>query len=345
MYDKIAKSIGKHTKVTVIGIYSGEIEEIQNIKILPFRKCKRKISACTLSNLIGIYMSAVRENADIYHLHTPELIPLGCMLKKRGKLVMYDKREYENVFVRGHFVLKTVRWGLNNIFKFLEYIAFRRFDLIICNTQGIFEASKGNKCVVANFVDLESMKKIRAKKNKIFSVAYIGGLSADRCILKLVQAVGELNKEGVHVQLHLAGWWEKGLKKKCQNTKRWKYTRDYGMVSPKEAYKIARGCHVGICVLEQSENYMEGWAVKVFEYMGLGLPVIGTDFPKWREFYGETICFVPPTKDGIKEGIKKFYGDDQLRKKYMKKSKSFVGDGHNWASQEEVLLDKIEELL
>src|SRR5690349_10916076 len=40
-----------------------------------------------------IYREAVRQRADIYHFHDPELIPVGLLLKARRKKVIYDAHE------------------------------------------------------------------------------------------------------------------------------------------------------------------------------------------------------------------------------------------------------------
>ena len=40
-----------------------------------------------------IYSKSVALDADIYHLHDPELIPIGLKLKQRGKKVIFDAHE------------------------------------------------------------------------------------------------------------------------------------------------------------------------------------------------------------------------------------------------------------
>ena len=40
-----------------------------------------------------VYEAALAVDADIYHLHDPELLPYGLKLKKRGKKVIFDRHE------------------------------------------------------------------------------------------------------------------------------------------------------------------------------------------------------------------------------------------------------------
>ena len=38
--------------------------------------------------------AALQVDADIYHLHEPELLPVGMKLKRKGKIVIFDSHEY-----------------------------------------------------------------------------------------------------------------------------------------------------------------------------------------------------------------------------------------------------------
>ena len=40
-----------------------------------------------------VFDKAISLQADLYHLHDPELIPIGLKLKRMGKLVVFDSHE------------------------------------------------------------------------------------------------------------------------------------------------------------------------------------------------------------------------------------------------------------
>ena len=41
-----------------------------------------------------IYRQALALDAEVYHLHDPELLPYGLRLKRRGKVVIFDSHEF-----------------------------------------------------------------------------------------------------------------------------------------------------------------------------------------------------------------------------------------------------------
>src|ERR1039457_6046947 len=51
-----------------------------------------------LSRMIGLswrmYLEARRQNADLYQIHHPDLIPAGLLLKLSGRRVIYEPREF-----------------------------------------------------------------------------------------------------------------------------------------------------------------------------------------------------------------------------------------------------------
>ena len=67
-------------------------EIINGIKIIALPKAKNRKERILKFRDLAL-QKAVELDADIYHFHDPELIPVGLKLKKLGKKVIYDVHE------------------------------------------------------------------------------------------------------------------------------------------------------------------------------------------------------------------------------------------------------------
>ncbi len=77
--------------VTLIGNHSVN-EVIENIRIIALEPVNSRLRRMTFL-LTRLLNKALEENYEIYHLHDPELIPIGVLLKLKGKKVIYDVHE------------------------------------------------------------------------------------------------------------------------------------------------------------------------------------------------------------------------------------------------------------
>src|SRR5699024_10901169 len=70
---------------------SAEIPE-QPIKHMPVKKYKNRLSRMIFGPL-NVFKKAKKLQADVYHFHDPELLPMGWLLKKKNNVVIYDIHE------------------------------------------------------------------------------------------------------------------------------------------------------------------------------------------------------------------------------------------------------------
>ena len=85
-----------------------------------------------------VFDQAVAIDADIYHLHDPELIPAGLRLKRLGRTVIFDAHEDVPLQLLGKpYLPRLVRHALAAGFGTFERLACARFDGIVAATPAI----------------------------------------------------------------------------------------------------------------------------------------------------------------------------------------------------------------
>ncbi|MCD6321857.1 MAG: hypothetical protein J7L77_02410, partial [Clostridiales bacterium] len=92
IFHKEAKSLIKGGyDVTLIAQHE-KSEIVEGIKIIALPKQKNRFARMT-KTVWMIFKLALKENAEIYHFHDPELMPLAKLMSLMGKLVIYDMHE------------------------------------------------------------------------------------------------------------------------------------------------------------------------------------------------------------------------------------------------------------
>ena len=64
-------------------------ETVDGVKILPLPKPRNRLERMT-KVVWKLFRLALKEKADIYSFHDPELIPIALLLKLLGKKVIYE---------------------------------------------------------------------------------------------------------------------------------------------------------------------------------------------------------------------------------------------------------------
>lgn len=323
-------------------------EEINGVQIKRIEKPQNRKERI-LRTTKQVYKRAVECNADIYHFHDPELIPVGLKLKRKGKKVIYDVHEdVPRQVLSKHWIpvplRKVVSWAVEK----MENYAAKRFDYIVTATPFIRDRFlKLNKHTVdINNYPLLSELHIPEvnwdKKKKV--VCYVGGIGHIRGINEMVEAIGMTD-----YHLLLAGKFDSYAEREVViNMPGWEQVIEMGHVDRTGVKEILAKSMAGLVLFHPKPNHINAQPNKMFEYMSAGLPVIASNFPLWEEIVEGNkcgICVDPLNVNEIADAIRWMINNPKEVKKMGENGRRAVEDKYNW-EQEAIKLRRIyEELL
>lgn len=296
-----------------------------------------------------VYRAALKVNAQIYHFHDPELIPVGLLLKLQGKKVIYDVHEDVPRQTLGKdYIPHLIRFTISWVIEKLENFAAPKFDAIVTATPFIRQRflklnpltiDINNYPILTELVTPESSSPEKEK-----SVCYVGGICQIRGILEMVQAIGMTN-----ATLLLGGTFSNaGEKAKAESLTGWQNVRSLGQLNRQEVADVLSRSVAGLVVLHPTTNYLDSLPVKMFEYMSAGIPVIASNFPLWREIIEGNncgICVDPLNPQEISEAIQYLINHPQAAAEMGKNGREAVETKYNWEQEAQKLLSLYQELL
>lgn len=296
-----------------------------------------------------VYKEARRQDADLYHFHDPELIPMGLLLRASGKSVIYDIHEDAPKDVLSKPYLP--RWSRALVSWFvdvLERTACSRFSGLVVVTPSIakrFSPLNRHTVTVHNYPYVRELLRDGKSvpwESRRQSVAYVGGLSLVRAIREMVCAMSYL-PESLSGQLELAGPVDKADTNLTEISRHpgWSRVKHYGFIDQRSTFGILQNVRAGLVLYHPEPNHFEALPQKMFEYMGAGLPVIASNFPFWREILGESGCaiFVDPLNPReISKAIEYVLTHPREAEEMGRRGQAAVLQKFNWDSEAEKLI-------
>jgi glycosyltransferase involved in cell wall biosynthesis len=327
---------------------------VDGVQIRAIPKARRRAERMT-KTVGAVYRAAIREKADLYHFHDPELIPVGLLLRLRGKSVVYDVHEdVPQQILSKHYLPRWLRGFVGGPVRLLENFAAGRFSALVTATPHIakrFGRLNPRVLVLQNFPLLGELVGDTLTipwQRRDTAVAYVGGITVARGIREMVTAFSLL-PEDYAAELHLAGIYSpENLRGELVKARGWERVRELGFLDRSGVREALGKVKAGLVLITPEPRYQVAWPVKMFEYMSAGIPVIVSGFPLWRsivEVAGCGILVDPLDSRAIADAIKYLLDHPEEAEAMGQRGRRAVEELYNWKTEEKKLLALYRELL
>lgn len=301
-----------------------------------------------LKGPIKIYQKALEIDADVYHFHDPELLPVGVLLQRKGKKVIYDVHEDvpEQVLSK-EWIPAPFRRLISKAVKGIEKYASSRFSAVVTATPTInkrFETYNANSVVIHNFPIMNELTidETSQENMKKETAIYIGGITRLRGISEMVDAFEIINHHET-IPLSLAGKFSpEKLEGEMKGKSGWQFVDHAGWLSREEVKESLSRAFVGLVLLHPEPRYIVSYPIKLFEYMSAGIPVIASNFPLWEQIVHDSgcgVCVDPLNPEAISDAVLWFYRNPEEAKKMGASGRKAIIEKYNWEKEAERLVE------
>lgn len=315
---EILPAVKRGVRAALVGPHGTERHE-KGLEILPLTGSRSRLRRFFTSPAIAFF--ARRQSAAIYHLHNPEMIPAGLLLKFLfRKTVVYDTQEdFAAMMLTKTYLPPRLRGIMGKAVHVAERLAANVFDGFMTADPGTMRAlahsGKSRKLVFYNLPNLEFFSDLKPQP-KTFDVVYRGGLSERAGTFVLLEALRLLRSRGILARALLFGYTDDEAVRSSilERVARMNLSSQvflHGRVPHAQMADTLSRAHISVSPLMAIPKFMHNIPVKVFESWACGLPVISSDLPPIRPFFrdGEFGLLVPPgdaqaLADSIEELLK-----------------------------------------
>ena len=316
---------------------------------LPANRIKRMTRT-----LRHVYRAALREDADLYHFHDPELIVVGLLLKFRGKRVVYDVHEdmvmtiRRKGWIRGPFLL--LRPFIAVVVGIVEQFAVQVLDAAVLVIPMPHRRFPRDKCVlVRNFPEVgASSERVVPYHERAQLLAYVGGIAVGRGATDMVTAMS-LVRPALQARLVVAGWFQpRNLELELRALPGVEHVDFVGTQPRDEVAAILGRARIGLCVLHPDPGYPDSYPVKLFEYMLAGLPVIASNFPTWTKIVEGANCGIliePQDPSALARAVTFLLENPGVAEAMGKRGRDAILRRYNWDSESRRLLSLYRHLI
>ncbi len=327
---------------------------IDGVEVRQFRRCRRRLLRATVTPARLLYL-AMRCGGDVYHLHDPELIPVGLALRLAGSKIIYDA--HENVplqVLHAAWLPHSMRPLLSRIVRRLEMFAARRFETVVAANPDIYARFAGEvprAVEVSNFPTAEDLASLseqgKAARDPHLIVSF-GGVTQHTCAAPMIDALALL-PGSLAPQLVLGGKVaSEALHAALRQRPGWRRVEYVGKVTRQKMVSHLLRASMALVLYSPEPNHYGLGSNRFFEVLAAGVPVIAPDFPAYRKLVDEIGCGLtvnPLDPEAIARAIEYLMTHPEEAAAMGKRGRRAILRRLNWHVEESKLLQVYEQVL
>jgi glycosyltransferase involved in cell wall biosynthesis len=313
---------------------------IQDVKFISIPKSRNR--ALRMFASIRSVSHALKQRAHIYHVHSPELIPVALILKLLfKKKVVYDSREdFPSMMLTKTYLPRIVRVPISRSVAAIERVATRLLDGVLTADPGslrpLAKIGKSKKLVFYNFPNLLYFPPTNSIQ-KSYDLVYRGGLSERAGTFVLFRALRILLDRGISARLLLFGYTdnqqtESAIRDTLRGLGLERLVTLSGVIPHDKMAATLSRARIAVCPLQRIPKFENNIPVKVFESWACGLPVIATDLPPIRPFFaarGLGLLVKPGSAEELADAIEQLLALPELVTEVGRRARQVVVERYN----------------
>lgn len=304
-----------------------------------------------MTRLVGEALEVALDiDAEIYHLHDPELLRIAGRLVREGKHVIFDSHEFYRYQIgEKEYLPKPVAKVVSAIYSRYEASICAKIDAVIvpCTRLGEdpFQDIARRTVLVDNFPILpKDGISPEFERERRDAVCYVGGLTRSRGITQFVKAG---YRAGVRVIL--AGPITDEYRAELEAMPEYECVEYEGVLDRQGVAGVIAESFCGTAALLNVGQYWLGdnLPTKAYEYMAGGIPFIMSPTPYARRLVKEWPCCVltdPEDIDAYGEAIRRLRDDSHVAESMAKVGYEALIEHFNWGNEARGLVGLYEEL-
>jgi len=352
VFHKEAVSLaGAGYRVTLIARHGGN-EQLKGVNVIALPTWRSRAFRMLLLPGIAV-CKALRTNADVYHLHDPELLMIGLLLRFAGRRVVFDMHEDVPIQILSkHWIPHPLRKCVSIAYRRFERFALRRFDGVIAATDDIArKLADARPVIVRNYPDLTQFtprRPVEPPSSDIPTAVYVGGITKLRGAVEMIRAIEHVSTSRT-VRLLLIGKPEPpAVLDALRALPGFAHVEYRGWQPPESIPEWLEQANIGLLCLLPDPRYQTSLPVKMFEYMAMGIPVVASNFDTWREIIespANGILVDPENPVEIASAINYLLENPEIAEEMGQVGRLKVLDRYNWDQERPKLLRLYEDVL